>query len=232
MLGGGKQWLPKKALHKMPPATGAAMPNEIVNCFNVSRETCARMELYVTQLLTWQKRINLIGPATVDDIWRRHIADSLQLIPHIEMASGDQEPVLLDLGTGAGLPGIPLAIAMECFVHLAESNGKKAAFLHQAARLCEVEAEIHQKRIEQIDSDALRPAPTIVTARALAPLEKLLTYASPWLQKECTGIFLKGKDVDNELTEATKYWNMDLNCAPSKVSGEGVIVIVKNLQPR
>ncbi|MGI9481332.1 MAG: 16S rRNA (guanine(527)-N(7))-methyltransferase RsmG [Hyphomicrobiales bacterium] len=216
----------------MNSVAGEWMPDEIANRFNVSRETTVRLQAYVSLLLHWQRKINLIGPATAEDVWNRHIADSLQLLPHIKEVAGGEKPVLVDLGAGAGLPGLPLAIALECFSHLVESNGKKAAFLQQAVRQCGVSGAVHQTRIENIDSDALHPTPNIISARALAPLEKLLTYAAPWLLNGCTGIFLKGQHVDNELTEATKYWNMDVHIAPSEVSSEGAIVVVKNLQPR
>ena len=200
--------------------------------YNVSRESMAKLEEYAALLLRWQARINLIGPATVGDVWQRHIADSLQIGPIISDNCDIEKPTIIDLGTGAGFPGIPIAISMGAFVHLVESNHKKAAFLREAVRITEIDAEIHTCRIENIDSEALRPKPDIVTSRALAPLDKLLGFAAPWMENGSIGVFMKGQHVDRELTEATKCWNMDAKTTPSPEKTGGAVIVVKNLQAK
>lgn len=185
-------------------------------------------------LLRWQQRINLIGPSTIPTIWARHVADSAQLMAHID----PQGECIIDVGSGAGLPGMILAIAMKGrprgFVHLIESNAKKAAFLREAIRLTDAPAQVLQARIESVDSAALRPQPTIVTARALAPLQNLLELTHGLLEKAAFGLFLKGQDVDIELTETSKYWRIQVETTPSLLEGGGVILKVSEVsrEPR
>ncbi len=192
----------------------------------VSRESSPDLAAYVELLLHWQRRINLIGPSTIDTIWARHVADSLQLMMHL----GDGPAVVVDLGSGAGFPGLVLAVALKSktgsHVHLIESNSKKASFLREAVRITQAPATVVQTRIEQLDSDALQPLPKFVTARALAPLPKLLELSSKWLEKGATGLFLKGQDVDSELTETTKCWNIEIEKIPSLYNSSGVILKV------
>jgi 16S rRNA (guanine527-N7)-methyltransferase len=208
------------------------MASDLAGKYNVSRESILKLENYVKLLLRWQARINLIGPATEEDVWQRHIADSMQLGPLIKNRTKSARPVIIDLGTGAGLPGIPLAISLGAFVHLVESTKKKAAFLREAIRVTGIDAMVHNCRIEAIDSDMLRPHPDIVTSRALAPLGKLFEFAEPWIEKGAIGMFMKGQHVDNELTQATKCWSMNLELVPSPEKTGGTIVIVKNLQAK
>ena len=199
---------------------------DIFEQFHVSRESRSRLENYVNLLLQWQSRINLIGPSTRDDIWTRHIADALQLLPLLP----DHLQRLADLGSGAGIPGLVLAIVRPLEAHLFESNHKKAAFLREAARQTGARAQIHTLRIE-----AARPlAETIrveaVTARALAPLPKLLDFAAPFLENGAIGYFHKGQDVDAELTDATKSWKMKVESHLSITDSRGVILVVKEAQ--
>ncbi len=195
----------------------------VLDRFGVSRESGERLDLYVSLLLTWQARINLIGPSTRDDIWTRHIADALQLLALLpqELES------LADLGSGAGIPGLVLAIARPIEAHLFESNLKKGAFLREAARQTGAKAHIHSARIEQAAADAARLKVGAVTARALAPLPKLLDYAAPFLENGAIGYFHKGQDVDAELTEATKSWKLQLEKHPSMTDSRGMILVVK-----
>lgn len=189
---------------------------------NVSRESRDRLETYVDLLQRWQTRINLIGPATLEQIWLRHVADSLQLLPLLPPST----KAIADLGTGAGFPGLVLAIAGHVQAHLYESNSKKAAFLREAIRAAGVSAELHPVRLETLRD---RPVPMVevVTARALAPLDRLLVYAEPFLRKGATGLFHKGKDVDAELTEATKYWRINSVKHPSVTDSNSAILEVK-----
>lgn len=192
--------------------------------FDVSRESAERLDLYVNLLLAWQARINLIGPSTRADVWSRHIADALQLLP---LLPGDITR-LADLGSGAGIPGLILAIARPLEVHLYESNLKKGAFLREAARQTGAKAHIHSARIEEAgrqESALLQVG--AVTARALAPLPKLLDYAQPFLENGAIGYFHKGQDVDAELTDATKSWKIQIEKHPSLTDSRGVILVVK-----
>jgi len=195
----------------------------VLNRFSVSRESGQRLDLYVSLLLTWQARMNLIGPSTSDDVWTRHIADALQLLPVLPR---DLES-LADLGSGAGIPGLILAIAQPIEAHLFESNLKKGAFLREAARQTVARAHIHSTRIEHAAADAARMKVGAVTARAIAPLPKLLDFAAPFLENGAIGYFHKGQDVDAELTDATKSWKLQLEKHPSMTDSRGMILVVK-----
>ncbi|MCZ8184942.1 MAG: 16S rRNA (guanine(527)-N(7))-methyltransferase RsmG [Beijerinckiaceae bacterium] len=170
---------------------------------SVSRETRERLDAYVTLLREWQTRINLVSPATLDQIWDRHIADSLQL-----HALKPEALRWADMGSGGGLPGIVIACALAgrsgAQVHLIESNHKKAAFLRAVAVALDLPASIHAMRIE--DAVPLLPAVDVVTARALAPLRDLIGYGNLLLKKGATGLFPKGRDYQSELTDALQSW--------------------------
>ena len=187
---------------------------------NVSRESRGKLEIYVDLLLAWQKRINLIGPATVPMVWERHIQDSLQLLPLLP----ENTKTIAELGSGAGIPGLVIAIAAGLEVHLYESNGKKAAFLREAARRTGVTAHIHVTRLETLRTATNIPKVDCVVARALAPLPLLLDYAEPFFARGAIGLFHKGQDVDAELTEATKCWKMNFIKHASLYDSRGVIL--------
>ena len=198
-------------------------PRDLASQFNVSRESLARLETYVSVLLAWQQRINLIGPSTVGHVWLRHIGDALQLLPL--MPPGVRS--IADLGSGAGVPGLVVAIVTGANTHLYESNGKKAAFLREAIRHTSASATVHQTRIEYLRGNAGRPKVDLVLARALAPLVSLLDYAAPFLEAGAIGLFHKGQDIDAELTAATKCWNLVYGIHPSVIDSDGVILEVK-----
>jgi 16S rRNA (guanine527-N7)-methyltransferase len=189
--------------------------------FYVSRESLEKLAVFHDHLLAWQKRINLIAPSTTGHIWGRHIADSLQLARLLPRRTN----VIADLGSGAGFPGLVLAIAAGQTAHLFESTGKKAAFLREAARATGVHAIVHQTRIESADRAMIADA---VTARALAPLTMLLEYSFPWLERGAVGLFLKGQDVDAELIEATKSWSFDYKRHESLTDSGGAILEIAN----
>ena len=196
----------------------------------VSRETAARLDRFVALLLQWQAKTNLIAPSTVSTIWTRHIADSLQLL-----ALAPDAKCWVDLGAGAGFPGLVIACALAntvgARVHLVESNAKKAAFLRQAARQIGAPALAHVVRIEDFVKN-FKERPDVVTARALAPLEVLLELAGPILKTGAKGLFPKGQDVDAELTQASKCWSMDVELVPSKTNSRARIVVVRGLRWR
>jgi 16S rRNA (guanine527-N7)-methyltransferase len=197
---------------------------------SVSRETLARLDRFVATLLTWQRRINLIAAATLGEIWTRHVADSLQLLPLAPAAR-----VWLDLGSGGGFPGLVIASALAeapgARVHLVESNGKKAAFLREAVRVTGAPAIVHQARIEQMGRKLDEPI-EVVTARAVAPLVDLLGLAEPWLKRGAKALFPKGQDVGAELTEASKYWSIGAVLVPSRTDRHARIVEVDRAERR
>lgn len=192
----------------------------VLETLSVSRETRGRIEAYVAFLLSWQKRINLIGPTTIEKVWERHILDCLELLPLLPPGTRR----IADLGSGAGLPGLVVAIAADLEVHLYESKGKKAAFLREAARLTRTKAHVHAVRLEAIRAEPDIPRVDCVVARALAPLPLLLEYAEPFLAQGAVGLFHKGQDVDAELTQATKYWNMNVTKHSSLYDSRGIIL--------
>lgn len=198
---------------------------------DVSRETWARLDILVAQLLKWQKTINLVAPKTLDEVWTRHVADGLQIL---DVAPASAK-VFVDLGSGGGFPGLVLAAALAerpgAHVHLVESDQRKAAFLREAARAMQVPATVHNARIES----ALAAWPhraDIVTARALAPLKKLIELAYPLLKVGTVGIFPKGQDVESELTEATKYWSLSSELVPSRTEEAARLAVVSEVRPR
>jgi 16S rRNA (guanine527-N7)-methyltransferase len=196
----------------------------------VSRETLARLDRFVATLLTWQRRINLIAPATVGEIWTRHVADSLQLLPLAPAAR-----VWLDLGSGGGFPGLVIACALAetpgTLAHLVESNGKKAAFLREATRVTGAPAIVHQARIEQMGT-RIGESVEVVTARAVAPLVDLLGLAEPWMKRGAQALFPKGQDVGAELTKASKYWSIEAVLVPSNTDPHARIVQVDRAERR
>jgi len=193
----------------------------------VSRETEERLDRYVQLLLRWQSKINLLSPSTLPELWTRHVADSLQLIP-----LAPQARIWADLGSGGGFPGLPIALAGEAgtMVHLIESNGKKAAFLREAVRVTGARAVVHHERTEKFGESCVETVDA-VTARAVAPLKTLCDQAFPLLRGGAIGVFPKGQDVDVELTHAAKYWRLDVSKVPSKTSPGGSIVVVRSLEP-
>jgi 16S rRNA (guanine527-N7)-methyltransferase len=198
--------------------------------FPVSRETEERLDRFVEALLLWQHRLNLIAPSTLREIWTRHIADSLQLLPLVSDAR-----IWVDLGSGGGFPGLPLACALPgrtgVVVHLIESNGKKAAFLREAVRVTGAPAVVHAIRAEKF-GETCAESVDVVTARAFAPMKVLCDQAFPLISRGAVGLFPKGQDVDAELTEAAKYWRIDASKVPSKTNPEGSIVLIRGLEAR
>jgi 16S rRNA (guanine527-N7)-methyltransferase len=196
----------------------------------VSRETRERLDRFVALLLSWQSHTNLIARSTIPVLWTRHIADSLQLL---DLAP--QAKTWVDLGSGAGFPGIVVAAALAdaagANVHLVESIGKKATFLREAAGVTGAPAIVHAMRVEDF-VDKAPESIDVVTARALAPLPKLLGLAYPLLQKGALGLFPKGQDVASELTEAAKYWKIDASLIASRTDERAQVLVVKSLEPR
>jgi 16S rRNA (guanine527-N7)-methyltransferase len=196
----------------------------------VSRETVARLDRFVALLIERAERTNLIGRSTIPTLWTRHIADSLQLLP-----LGEGARAWIDLGSGAGFPGLVIACALaddpQARVHLVESIGKKVAFLREAVSVTGAPALIHHARIEDF-ARSFAESVDVVTARALAPMETLLGLAYPLLKRGGRGLFLKGRDAVRELTESAESWNIAASQLPSKTNPQGRIVIVRHVAPR
>jgi len=187
-------------------------------------ETTERLAAYLALLEKWQRRINLVGSSSMEDPWRRHILDSAQLLPLLPADS----PSIADLGTGAGLPGVVLAIMGDARVHLVESNTRKCAFLSEVLRITATNATIHHKRIEDLRSLAV----DVVTARGCANLLTLLDYAKPLLAPSGICLFLKGQSVEAELTESRKKWTMRTQRITSRSDPTGVVLKLSDLVPR
>jgi 16S rRNA (guanine527-N7)-methyltransferase len=194
---------------------------------NVSRETFEKLELLERELRRWQAIKNLVGPATLDQIWDRHIVDSLQLLDLAPDAG-----TWLDLGAGAGFPGLVLAIAgaeRGLQVHLVESNSRKCAFLRHIARLTGAPAKVHEARLETVVPDFVGKA-DVVSARALASLPMLLDWTEPLLKAGTMGLFPKGRDAEIELTEARKKWTFEAEILPSLTDPEARILRITSIE--
>ena len=206
------------------PGHEAGARQQVAALPGVSRETLESLDDYVRELSIWQNRINLVSPNTVSVVWERHILDCAQLILH----RGDAR-IWLDMGSGAGLPGIVLACLFKglqdgSHVHLVESNRKKAAFLHHMIGRLTLPATVHSDRVEDVVERIGKI--DIVTARALAPLADLLGLSNLLLKKGAKGLFLKGQDAENELTEAAKHWQFYSRLLPSVTDPASRIVSV------
>ena len=189
---------------------------------NVSRETRSRLEIIVSELDAWRSKINLIGPSEFNQVWRRHVWDSWQLFDHIPDAGR-----IVDLGSGSGFPALVLAAGFaseESHITMIESVGKKCAFLRAAVKAADLSATVIQGRVEAINPVEAE----CITARAFAPLPKLLDYAAPWLEKGAYGVFPKGRRWQEELTSALESWNFAYEAIPSK-TGDGAILKISEV---
>jgi 16S rRNA (guanine527-N7)-methyltransferase len=196
-------------------------PKGFADLVPVSRETLARLEAYAELLVRWSARINLIGRDTIADLWRRHILDSAQLQTFLPAAAS----TLIDLGSGAGLPGLVLAILGARGVELVEADSRKSAFLREAARIAEVTVTIRPCRIQ-----AVQPHPVdVITARALAPLDRLLGLAEPFMGPVSECLLLKGERVEGELTLAREHWTMIASLHQSRSDPRGVVLRLQRI---
>ncbi|MEM9433485.1 MAG: 16S rRNA (guanine(527)-N(7))-methyltransferase RsmG [Pseudomonadota bacterium] len=194
---------------------------------SVSRETLTLLERYVAEIRKWNPAINLISPNSLDDIWHRHIADSLQVSENIPVSV----KIVADFGSGGGLPGLVTAIvAKERYpkIHsiLVESDARKSAFLSTVISKLELNAAVKTSRIETLDCLGV----DLITARALAPLSDLCHYTSLHLSNGGTALFLKGRSYESEVDEARKHWQFDLTVIPSKTDSQAAILSLKNLE--
>ena len=194
--------------------------DQVRELLNVSRETIDKFELYLTLLEKWQRRINLVSNSTLADAWQRHILDSGQLAAYYP----PQPLQILDVGSGAGFPGLVLAIMGGVTVDLVESNQRKAVFLSTVIRELGLPAKVHNQRIQTMPN--LRP--DVITARALAPVPKLLNLIEAQMSAECVCLFLKGPSVEDELTNLQSYSTMVATTHPSLSGSTGVVLELNN----
>lgn len=200
-----------------------------LNGLRVSRETQERLQHFATLFQKWAKTINLVAPSTLDDLWHRHIADSSQIFQ-----IHPQPTTWVDLGSGGGFPGVITAIYLAelrgGWVHLVESNHKKAAFLRTALRETDARGSVHPIRIEDAAVE-IRDCGAI-SARALADLDGLIGYSAPWMlgNDNCRGFFHKGRDYLREIDKARGRWEFDLLEHKSAVEQESVILEISNLR--
>src|ERR1700752_2256080 len=196
----------------------------------VSRETEVRLDRFLDLPRQWQTKTNLVAPSTLPHLWTRHVADSLQLLTLAPAAK-----TWVDLGSGGGFPGVVLACALAetpgATVHLVERNAKKAGFLRESIRVTGAPGAVH---LGDIGNTVERFAGTIdcVTARAVAPLHQLIGFAEPLVRRGAKALFLKGQDVEAELTEATRYWKIEPNLHSSRTGGQGWIVELDHIERR
>ncbi|MBX3584072.1 MAG: 16S rRNA (guanine(527)-N(7))-methyltransferase RsmG [Rhizobiaceae bacterium] len=198
----------------------------------VSRETFELLKQFESLFQLWARRINLVAPSTLDDVWRRHILDSAQLWPFL-LRSGSN---VLDLGSGAGFPGLVLAILVKGeevpgTISLVDSNRKKTSFLQNVVGTLSLPAKIYGKRIESVSREVM-DTPHFVTARALTSLDSLLSLSAPWLTRGARGLFHKGRDYQREIEESAHQWQFDLVKHASKIDDESVVLEVINLKRR
>jgi 16S rRNA (guanine527-N7)-methyltransferase len=199
-------------------------PEQFAGRSGVSRETLARLKIYASMLEDWNTRHNLVSQASLPELWRRHFWDSAQVLPLIPETAKS----LVDLGSGAGFPGLVLAELLRPRnprVVLYEATTKKADFLKAVADRLALPVEVRNARIESAGTESFE----VVTARAVAPLSRLLPYAQTFWAAKTVGLFLKGQNVGVELTEVRKSWRMKLETHPSQSDPSGVILEIREL---
>ena len=189
---------------------------------NVSRETLDKLQLYADLLVKWQARINLVSNSTIEDLWNRHFIDSAQLYSYLP----DTCKTLVDIGCGAGFPGMVLAIMGVEDVHLVDSDSRKMSFVREVARITETKVTIHNCRINDIKE---RQFADVVTSRALASLDKLLEFSTTLRKEQGCSIFLKGRKFEEEIEQANTLWNFQCKRQSSISDPEGQILIIERM---
>ncbi|WP_135081273.1 16S rRNA (guanine(527)-N(7))-methyltransferase RsmG [Terasakiella sp. SH-1] len=201
---------------------GFAKQQDQWDALNVSRETLDKLQAYGDLLVKWQAKINLVSNSTLDDLWTRHLLDSAQVYPYLPQNC----KTLVDIGCGAGFPGLVLAIMGVPDVHLVDSDMRKMAFVREAARVTETAVTIHNCRIDDVKEAEFAD---VVTSRALATLDKLLGFSSVLRKEGGSCIFLKGKKADEEIMEAQKNWDFDYVSKGSLSDPQGQILIIERM---
>jgi len=212
-----------RGVHKGAGQREKLDPSTFAEWTGVSRETRDSLSVYADRLARWQKRMNLVGRASLEDLWHRHFFDSAQLWDFMKESDGR----VVDIGSGAGFPGLVLAIMGRSDVVLIEANARKCAFLRSAATATQTMVTVREGRAETVPgADA-----AFVVARACAPMQRLLPLVHRHIAPDGTVLLLKGQRVSQELTEAAKDWTMDVARYPSRSDPSGVILAIRGLQP-
>jgi 16S rRNA (guanine527-N7)-methyltransferase len=201
-----------------PPLSPEAFGEQL----NVSRETLDRLSIYLELLRRWQRAVNLVGSGTLADPWRRHFLDCAQLAARVPAGAAS----VADLGSGAGFPGMVLAILGVRGVGLIEADRRKAQFLRAVARATDASVEVHAERIERMPG---WPA-DVITARALAPLPRLVVLAERFMTSDSVCLFLKGRSGARELTEARVSWHMEAEMFPSLSEPTGMVLQLRGIR--
>ncbi|MEZ5855675.1 MAG: 16S rRNA (guanine(527)-N(7))-methyltransferase RsmG [Hyphomicrobiaceae bacterium] len=203
---------------------------EFASDFGVTPETIARLEVYAATLRHWQARINLVAPSTLDDAWHRHFADSAQIASLAPATASSW----VDLGSGAGFPGLVCAIlragraAPRPRFTLVESDQRKCAFLREVVRQTSlatlIPVDILCARIEESATRAKLTSADVISARALAPLPRLLELAAPLLGNATTALFMKGRGAEDEVAEAQRSWQFEYDVLASRTEQQARII--------
>lgn len=192
---------------------------------SVSREAMENIRTYAILLGKWQKKLNLVGTKTMPDLWRRHFYDSFQLKRLFEPAKAEKFRIL-DIGSGAGFPGLLLSMLGLGEFHLVESNGKKCTFLRQVIRETSCNATVHNERVELMSSFPV----DYIVSRACAPLDKLLAMGQNFMREDTVCLFLKGQVAHREITEARRNWCFEIEKFTSVAEESGVILKVSRVK--
>ena len=195
---------------------------DVINKFELTKTQTNKIERFVLEIFEFNKHTNIIGKSTLENIWERHIADSLQLSFFIPQ----KKSKVFDLGTGGGLPGIPLSVLGYDNVFMIDSVGKKIDFVRNIIKLLSLSAKTQKKRIEKLDIGKA----DLIVSRALAPLNKLLSYSLLHSNKNTTSLFLKGRNVYNEIEMAKKFFYFNFEAHKSITSKDGCVLKIKNLK--
>ncbi len=207
--------------------------------YPVSRETYEKLQLYISELIKWQKKTNLIAPSTLDEIWQRHVADSLQVLTIVK----ERTPILnqwIDLGSGGGFPGMVCAIVLNDEtkiqedrpqIHFVESIHKKCAFLRHVGLKTDTNVEIHAQRIEAVAEKLIKTQNfDVITARALTALPNLLDLSFPLFNQNTKAFFHKGRGYLDEIQQSHNNWRYDLVEYKSKIAEDSIILEISDLK--
>ena len=195
---------------------------DVISKFDLTKTQIKNIERFVLEIFEFNKHTNIVGKSTLENFWERHIADSLQLSLFIS----NKKSKIFDLGTGGGLPGIPLAIIGYSNIFMVDSVGKKIDFVRGVIKLLSLSSKTQKKRIEKLDIGKA----DLIVSRALAPLNTLLSYSLLHSNKNTTSLFLKGRNVYKEIEMAKKNFNFSLETFESLSSEEGRILKIKNIK--
>ena len=197
---------------------------DVINRFELTKTQTKKIEKFISEMFEFNKHTNIVGKSTLENVWERHIADSLQLSQFIS----EKKSKVFDLGTGGGLPGVPLSVLGYKNIFMVDSVGKKVDFVRSVVKLLSLSAKTQKKRIEKLDIGKA----DLIVSRALAPLNKLLFYSLLHSNKNTTSLFLKGRNVYNEIEMAKKNFYFNFQTFKSISSKEGCVLKIKNIKTK